>query len=67
MKWSCNAISSRVLETFFTVDAVSIKTKRKLAEKWTGSFHQLALDRYGGHVLDRYWIVADLAHKVSVL
>ncbi|KAI8058172.1 armadillo-type protein [Syncephalis plumigaleata] len=66
MKWSCNAISSRVLESFFTVDAVSVKTKRKLAEQWTGSFHQLALDRYGGHVLDRYWIVADLAHKETI-
>ncbi|RKP25432.1 hypothetical protein SYNPS1DRAFT_28838 [Syncephalis pseudoplumigaleata] len=66
MKWACNAIASRALETFFTADAVSVKTKRKLAQQWTGSFHQLALDRYGGHILDRYWAVADLAHKEMI-
>ncbi|KAI9599477.1 armadillo-type protein [Syncephalis fuscata] len=62
-KWTNNPIASRVLEAFFTVDTVSEKTKRKLAEQWTGTWHQLALDRYGGHILDKYWAVADISHK----
>ncbi|RKP06773.1 armadillo-type protein [Thamnocephalis sphaerospora] len=67
MRWAGDATASHVLEAFFATETVSPKTKQKVAEKLTGSFHQLALSPYGGHILDKCWLVIDLAQKVGVI
>jgi hypothetical protein len=51
---ACNNIGSRVLEVISKAD-VGLKRKESLLKKLKGFYGALALDKFGSHVVDRFW------------
>jgi len=58
-------VGSRAFELFLTSESLSLKLKTKLAKGVTGHFVDLALDKYGSHIVDRCWQVSDITFKVQ--
>jgi len=65
--WGQEPIASRVIEAILASFKVNFKAKHKLLRIFTGYYHLLALNKNGGHVVDKCWAVADLDMKVSDL
>ncbi|OLY79755.1 Nucleolar protein 9 [Smittium mucronatum] len=66
--WSKDASGSRIIESFLksSFDSVPIKHKRKMLVKLTSFYSELALDRFGSHIVDCCWNVADLKFKQTI-
>ncbi|TPX70190.1 hypothetical protein SpCBS45565_g01889 [Spizellomyces sp. 'palustris'] len=63
VRWSQDAVASHLLETLLITSTLNTKAKRKLIRGWLGSFVPMACNKYGSHVVDKCWAVADLALK----
>ncbi|KNC97625.1 uncharacterized protein SPPG_07093 [Spizellomyces punctatus DAOM BR117] len=63
IRWSQDAVASHLLETLLITPTLNTKAKRKLIRGWLGSFAPMACNKYGSHVVDKCWAVADLALK----
>ncbi|OMJ08920.1 Nucleolar protein 9, partial [Smittium culicis] len=66
--WSKDASGSRIIESFLkaSFESVPIKYKRKILVKFNTFYSELALDRFGSHIVDSCWNVADLNFKKSI-
>ncbi|KAI8589602.1 armadillo-type protein [Geranomyces variabilis] len=64
--WAVDAVASRVIEQFLLSNSVSIKAKRKAVRGWLGRFSAIATERFGSHVVDKAWAVADIALKEKI-
>ncbi|KAJ3175941.1 Nucleolar protein 9 [Geranomyces variabilis] len=64
--WTVDAVASRVIEQFLLSNAVSIKAKRKVVRGLLGRFSSIATERFGSHVVDKAWAVADIALKEKI-
>ncbi|KAI8905769.1 armadillo-type protein [Powellomyces hirtus] len=64
--WASDAVASRVIEQFLLAPAVSTKAKRKVIRGWLGSFSAIASDKFGSHVVDKCWAVADIGLKEKI-
>ncbi|KAJ3300786.1 Nucleolar protein 9 [Borealophlyctis nickersoniae] len=59
-------ITSRVVEAILISPHVSLKIKRKILRNLQGKFVDMAKDKYGSHMVDKCWAVADLALKEEI-
>ncbi|KAJ3019049.1 Nucleolar protein 9 [Thoreauomyces humboldtii] len=64
--WAFDPVSSRVIEAFLLAPAVSEKAKRKVIRGWLGKFGTLAADKFGSHLVDKSWAVADIGLKEKI-
>ncbi|KAJ3145160.1 Nucleolar protein 9 [Geranomyces michiganensis] len=64
--WAADAVASRVLEQFLVASTVSTKAKRKVIRGWLGRFSIIASDKFGSHVVDKAWAVADISLKEKI-
>ncbi|RUO96747.1 armadillo-type protein, partial [Jimgerdemannia flammicorona] len=64
--WTREPIASRVIDSILTSPHVNLKAKRKLLRNYMGHYHEFAMDKYGGHVVDRCWAVADIDMKEKI-
>lgn len=62
---ACSNIGSRVLEAISRAD-VGLKRKASLLKKLKGHYGALALDKFGSHVVDRFWAIAELKNKTWI-
>lgn len=62
---ACNNIGSRVLEAISRAD-VGLKRKASLLKKLKGQYAAMALDKFGSHVVDRFWAIAELKNKTWI-
>ncbi|KAF9950954.1 Nucleolar protein 9 [Modicella reniformis] len=64
--WTLDPVGSHVIEAFLISPTVNLKVKRKILRSFLGKYHQMALDRFGGHTVDKCWAVSDIEMKEKI-
>ncbi|KAJ3106517.1 Nucleolar protein 9 [Phlyctochytrium planicorne] len=64
MVWSADAVASRVIENFLKSPNVNLKAKRKIVTGFLDKIGELALGKYGSHLVDKCWDFSDIQLKV---
>ncbi|KAG0197554.1 Nucleolar protein 9 [Mortierella sp. GBA30] len=64
--WTMDPVGSHVIEAFLTSPTLNLKVKRKILRSFLGKYHSMALDRYGGHTVDKCWAVSDIEMKEKI-
>ncbi|KAF8927431.1 Nucleolar protein 9 [Dissophora ornata] len=64
--WTMDPVGSHVIEAFLTSPTLNLKVKRKILKSFQGKYHSMALDRYGGHTVDKCWAVSDIEMKEKI-
>lgn len=64
---SVNPQGSRAIEAFLTASSVSETANRRLVRKLTGYFAQLAVDKFGSHVVERCWAMSKVDLKNAIM
>ncbi|KAF9414504.1 Nucleolar protein 9 [Podila epigama] len=64
--WTMDPTGSHVIEAFLTSPTLNLKVKRKILKSFLGKYHSMALDRYGGHTVDKCWAVSDIEMKEKI-
>ncbi|KAG0294588.1 Nucleolar protein 9 [Dissophora globulifera] len=64
--WTMDPVGSHVLEAFLTSPTLNLKVKRKILKSFLGKYHAMAMDRYGGHTVDKCWAVSDIEMKEKI-
>ncbi|KAG0000396.1 Nucleolar protein 9 [Entomortierella chlamydospora] len=64
--WTMDPVGSHVIEAFLTSPTLNLKVKRKILKSFLGKYHAMALDRYGGHTVDKCWAVSDIEMKEKI-
>ncbi|KAJ2521056.1 Nucleolar protein 9, partial [Coemansia sp. RSA 2049] len=65
--WCKDPSGSRIIEAILASMQVPTRTKRLMRERFSGHYADLALDKYGSHVVDAAWKTADIAFKESIV
>ena len=66
LSWSCDAVASRVIEAFLASPEVRIKSKKKFVYKHLHLIPDMAIDKYGSHIVEKCWYGADLPTKEKI-
>ncbi|KAG0254284.1 Nucleolar protein 9 [Mortierella polycephala] len=64
--WTMDPVGSHVLEAFLTSPTLNLKVKRKILKSFQGKYHAMALDKFGGHTVDKCWAVSDIEMKEKI-
>ncbi|KAF9970274.1 Nucleolar protein 9 [Actinomortierella ambigua] len=64
--WTLDSTGSHVIEAFLTSPTVNLKMKKKILKSFLGKYHVMALDKYGGHTVDKCWAVSDIDMKEKI-
>ncbi|KAF9162149.1 Nucleolar protein 9 [Actinomortierella ambigua] len=64
--WTMDNTGSHVIEAFLTSPTVNLKIKKKILKSFLGKYHVMALDKYGGHTVDKCWAVSDIDMKEKI-
>ncbi|KAJ2853542.1 Nucleolar protein 9, partial [Coemansia erecta] len=65
--WCQDPSGSRIIESIFTSPHVSPKTKKKAMEHFGGRYAELAMDKYGSRIFEKYWAIADIDTKEIII
>ncbi|KAI9103148.1 armadillo-type protein [Phlyctochytrium arcticum] len=63
LKWSQDPIGSHLVETLLLCPGLHQKAKRKIIRTFVGHYPTLACNKYGSHIVDKCWAVADITLK----
>ncbi|KAI8997280.1 armadillo-type protein [Pilobolus umbonatus] len=65
-RWCYSPGGSRAFEAIIASPTVNAKMKKKIIRDLTGKFASLAKDRFGSHILEKCWLVADIDAKEKI-
>ncbi|KAJ2223356.1 Nucleolar protein 9 [Coemansia sp. RSA 485] len=65
--WCQDPSGSRIIESIFTSPHVEPKIKQKVMEHFGGRYAELAMDKFGSHIFEKYWAIADLDFKETII
>ncbi|KAJ2799812.1 Nucleolar protein 9 [Coemansia guatemalensis] len=65
--WCKDPSGSRIIEAIIASPRSLPKTKRRVLEQFTNKFADLAVNKYGSHIVDACWNVADIAFKEKII
>ncbi|KAJ2740311.1 Nucleolar protein 9 [Coemansia sp. BCRC 34301] len=65
--WCKDPSGSRIIEAILKSVHVPASSKRRVLEQYLGRYPELAMDRYGSHIVDACWEVADMQFKEKIL
>ncbi len=65
MKWALDVSASHVFEKAMLSPKLTPSEKFTMIKAFRGQFCDLAKDKFGSHIIDKFWAVADLGTKVS--
>lgn len=66
LRWCFSPQGSRAFESILTSEQVNMKVKKKVIKNLEGRFVALAKDKFGSHVIERCWAVADIHTKEQI-
>lgn len=64
---SRHAAGSRVIEAFLVGGAMSAKAMQRVGRHFKGHLAQIAMDKYGSHVVEKLWKLSPLANKNTMM
>ena len=66
LTWCFSPQASRAFESMLTSDQVGGKVKKKIIKNLQGHFVSISKDKFGSHIIDRIWAVADINVKEQI-
>lgn len=64
---SLHPVGCRVVEAYIVSQQVGLKAKKRLLKSLAGNYADLAMDKYGSHIVDKLWSqVADMDDKEQI-
>ena len=67
LELSRHAAGSRVIEAFLVGGAMSAKALKRLSRHFKGHLSQIAMDKYGSHVIEKLWKLSPLPAKNTMM
>lgn len=64
---SRHAAGSRVIEAFLVGGAMSAKAMQRISRHFKGNLGQIAMDKYGSHVVEKLWKLSPIAAKNTIM
>lgn len=64
---SRHAAGSRVIEAFLVGGSMSAKAMQRVGRHFKGNLAQIAMDKYGSHVVEKLWKLSPLANKNTIM
>ncbi|KAI8048763.1 armadillo-type protein [Gilbertella persicaria] len=65
-RWCFSPMGSRAFEAVVASVHVNDKIKKKILRDLSGKYVSLAKDKFGSHILDKCWLVADIDSKEKI-
>ncbi|KAI7900603.1 armadillo-type protein [Cokeromyces recurvatus] len=65
-RWCFSPAGSRAFESIVASPHVNQKIKKKIMRDLSGKYTALAKDKFGSHILDKCWLVADIDSKEKI-
>ncbi|KAI9485853.1 MAG: armadillo-type protein [Benjaminiella poitrasii] len=65
-RWCFSPAGSRAFEAIVASPYVNEKIKKKIMRDLGGKYTMLAKDKFGSHILDKCWLVADIDSKEKI-
>ncbi|KAI7861000.1 armadillo-type protein [Circinella umbellata] len=66
LTWCFSPQASRAFESMLSSDQVGGKVKKKIIKNLQGHFVSISKDKFGSHIIDRIWAVADINVKEQI-
>ncbi|KAJ2798436.1 Nucleolar protein 9 [Coemansia helicoidea] len=67
LSWCKDASGSRIIEAIISSPHVPKRTKNRVLQGYVGRFVDLAVDKYGSHVVDSCWAAAGIEFKEKIV
>ncbi|KAJ2367132.1 Nucleolar protein 9 [Coemansia sp. RSA 2610] len=65
--WCKDPSGSRIIEAIVVSDQLPLNTKRRVLEQYANKYADLATNKYGSHIVDACWKVADMPYKEKII
>ncbi|CAO3588938.1 unnamed protein product [Absidia cylindrospora] len=66
LRWCYTPMGSRVVEAIVSSPQVNAKIKKKILRNLQGDYVSLAKDKFGSHIVEKCWSVADIETKEKI-
>jgi nucleolar protein 9 len=63
-RWIFDPTGSRVYESILSSPNANLKIKKKILRNLEDKYHEISMDKFGSHLMDQCWKVADIDMKV---
>lgn len=65
--WCSDPSGSRIIEAIINSPQVPMLSKRKMLNQYSGRYAELSMDKYGSHIVDSCWQVADIVFRETIV
>ncbi|CAM0141460.1 Nucleolar protein 9 [Umbelopsis sp. WA50703] len=65
-RWIFDATGSRVYESILASPNTNLKIKKKILRNLDDKYHEISMDKFGSHIMDQCWKVADIDMKAKI-
>jgi nucleolar protein 9 len=65
-RWVFDPTGSRVYESILGSPNTNLKIKKKILRNLEDKYHEISMDKFGSHIMDQCWKVADIDMKVCI-
>ncbi|KAF7724497.1 Nucleolar protein 9 [Apophysomyces ossiformis] len=65
-RWCFSPVGSRAYEAILTSENINPKMKKRVLKNLQGSYPALAKDKFGSHIIEHCWAVADIDMKEKI-
>ncbi|KAI8337966.1 armadillo-type protein [Chlamydoabsidia padenii] len=66
LRWCYTPMGSRVVEAIIASNQVNAKIKKKIMRNFLGDYVSLSKDKFGSHIVENCWAVADIETKEKI-
>ncbi|KAI8581582.1 hypothetical protein K450DRAFT_232018 [Umbelopsis ramanniana AG] len=65
-RWIFDPTGSRVYESILSSPNANLKIKKKILRNLEDKYHEISMDKFGSHLMDQCWKVADIDMKAKI-
>ncbi|GAB5586639.1 Nucleolar protein 9 [Umbelopsis nana] len=65
-RWIFDPTGSRVYEAILSSPNTNLKIKKKILRNLEDKYHEISMDKFGSHLMDQCWKVADIDMKAKI-
>ncbi|KAJ1856843.1 Nucleolar protein 9 [Coemansia sp. RSA 1822] len=65
--WCKDPSGSRIIEAIISSEHIPLTTKRKVLEQYSNKYADLAVNKYGSHIVDACWKISDMPYKEKIM
>ncbi|KAJ2140510.1 Nucleolar protein 9 [Coemansia sp. RSA 564] len=65
--WCKDPSGSRIIEAIISSEHIPLATKRQVLDQYSNKYADLAVNKYGSHIVDACWKVSDMPYKEKIM